>query len=181
MTWAKGLGKGRRNASDGLAWNAALRGALSRLLADLGGTEVVLSPSTLVEGDGSGIVARVGNVRSHLSDPDGRRAQMAAAVICAVGRGESLALDDVHPSLRVEGDLEAWGRLYNICHDAMEALAELADAAREAVDVGWRGQWEPLRRRCIGVNGPDADSAETAAHLAEGMRRAAERRLRLMA
>ena len=186
-------GKGRKHASDGAAWTAAIASAAEIRRA---GRTVLLTAEETPEGAhrlcielrGSGPVS-TGTVWSSddIADPGpsdqpwGLARSEAAAPWIAVVAGVVLARitgiapdlrDDVLTGVEIEGDAAAWASLYNAAHSAADVRREMeADREREqliaarAAGVAWAAR---------GGTGPTLEAynevRESLPHYAEGIR-----------
>ena len=182
----RGCGKGRKQATDGAAWTAAIAAAAE--IHRAGRTVVLTAEETpdgrrlLVELRGSGPVS-TGTV---WSSADVGAAEETAEWIAAIAGVVLARLTGIAPDIgasalagvEIAGGAEAWSRLYNAAHAAHAA----PDARREAVADREREQLAAARAAGVAwaaeglaaVHGSTSDAydavRESLPHYAEGIR-----------
>lgn len=185
----RGCGKGRKQATDGAAWTAAIAAAAE--IHRAGRTVVLTAEETpdgrrlLVELRGSGPVS-TGTV---WSSADVGAAEETAEWIAAIAGVVLARLTGIAPDIgasalagvEIAGGAEAWSRLYNAAHAAHAAHAA-PDARREAVADREREQLAAARAAGVAwaaeglaaVHGSTSDAydavRESLPHYAEGIR-----------
>lgn len=180
----RGCGKGRKQATDGAAWTAAIAAAAE--IHRAGRTVVLTAEETpdgrrlLVELRGSGPVS-TGTV---WSSADVGAAEETAEWIAAIAGVVLARLTGVAPDLgasalagvEIAGGAEAWSRLYNASHAAPDARREAeADREREQLLAAREAgiAWAAASAQGIGPgSSSDAYDAvrESLPHYAEGVR-----------